>query len=178
MFDIFNNTGNFVIAATTLPFLIIALIFVVVIFRNRRKAKIAQGWSVAVGRVLMTQIVPRTSTTGSGGRSTAYYPVVMYQYQVDGVSYQGDRVSFGMAMGSGSPRMAQKWIEKYQAGDQVDVYYNPAKPEESVLEPRTSGSNRVLWFVVILILAILAFTTFISAGIGGGLNNLLNNLPR
>ena len=90
----------------------------------------AQTWPGTMGTVLSSSVQSRRS-----GNSTSTYPVVIYQYQVSGQTYQGQTIKAGeqffsvRIMGD-----AQATVARYPIGAQVMVYYNPADPKESALE--------------------------------------------
>jgi len=90
----------------------------------------AQAWSSAMGTVLSSSVESRRS-----GNSTSTYPVVIYQYQVNGQVHQGQTIKAGEQFFS--VRVigeAQATSARYPVGAQVMVYYNPANPKESALE--------------------------------------------
>ena len=108
--------------------------FGIFIYRRSQQSKVAkeaaQAWSSALGIVLSSGVESRRS-----GNSISTYPVVIYQYQVNGQVYQGQTIKAGeqffnvRIMGD-----AQATSARYSVGAQVMVYYNPADPKESALE--------------------------------------------
>ena len=90
----------------------------------------AQSWPSTAGIVLTSSVQVRRSN-----RSRSEYPVVVYQYGVNGKSYQGQRVKasdkFISVRISGE---AQTTVARYPAGSRVTVYYDPNNPSESALE--------------------------------------------
>ena len=90
----------------------------------------AQSWPGTLGSVLMSSVRSRRT-----GRSRSIYPVVVYQYEVNGKTYQNQTIKAGeqffnvRVIGE-----AQATVERYPVGAQVMVYYNPANPQESALE--------------------------------------------
>lgn len=90
----------------------------------------AQSWPSTPGTVLMSSV-----QWGSGSHSGSSYPVVVYQYSVNGQSYQSQTIKAGeqylnvRVMGQ-----AQATVARYPIGANVTVYYNPANPAESALE--------------------------------------------
>lgn len=90
----------------------------------------AQSWPGTLGTVLMSTVQSRRT-----GNSTSTYPAVVYQYEVNGKTYQNQRIKAGeqffnvRVMGE-----AQATASRYPVGAQVMVYYNPANPQESALE--------------------------------------------
>ncbi len=87
------------------------------------------------------QIISSTiETKHTSGDSTRYYPVVEFEYSVDGTSFQGDRVYFGM-----QPTIHRSTAEdisrRYSVGRNVPVFYDPEDAQNSVLEPGTSSQS-------------------------------------
>lgn len=46
---------------------------------------------------------------------------------------------------------ARKVVERYPAGAQVMVYYNPEKPSEALLERGMPGIIKLLWIILIVL---------------------------
>lgn len=61
-------------------------------------------------------------------------PNIGYSFSVDGESYYSAHLAFPSG-GSERLKKANKIVEKYPVGKAVRVFYNPANPWESVLEP-------------------------------------------
>ena len=73
---------------------------------------------------------PRTK----GGFRSGYGLSLTYEYTIDGKTYEGDTVSFNMAV-TKNPILAEKLGSVYDPGQEIDVYYNPKKHSISVLKP-------------------------------------------
>ena len=105
--------------------------------RNANKALLSRNWPTTVGRVVRAE--PRGSSTLSISNPWAFDPGIKYQYTVEGVTYTGDRVSFGRipstAEGVGIVLM------QYPVGASVTVWYDPDDPDRAVLEPGASGDS-------------------------------------
>ena len=78
-----------------------------------------QGWSSIQGEVF----IARTEVQYSDGRET-HSAIVGFSYIIDGVRHYQTQSWFGKR-GEG---------DKYHRGAAITVYYNPAKPEEAVIE--------------------------------------------
>lgn len=121
------------ICATVVP-LIILVGLGIFIYRRSQQGKVAkeaaQSWSGTMGTVLTSTVQSKRT-----GNSTSTYPVVVYQYEVNGKSYQSQTIKAGeqffnvRILGE-----AQATANRYPVGAQVMVYYNPANPQESALE--------------------------------------------
>jgi hypothetical protein len=90
------------------------------------------SWPSVAGTVVSSTVAAGTSGTGKS-RSTTYKAKVTYRYQVDGAAYENDVLrpgQFSMGLMSG----AQKDVRQHPPGPGT-VYYDPAEPSDSVLEP-------------------------------------------
>jgi len=67
---------------------------------------------------------------------TLYRPVVVYEYEVGGQSFRGDRIAQSPGMNRGVADFAESVVQRYASGSPVDVRFNPKRPGESVLEAR------------------------------------------
>jgi hypothetical protein len=83
-----------------------------------------------------------------------YNPVVEYRYEVGGSEYRGHRISFAPTLTVSNADRALGAFHTYSPGRKVDVYYDPAHPDRSVLEP---GMNWLLGGHLLAGLALLAF---------------------
>jgi hypothetical protein len=85
----------------------------------------SRTWEPTSGSVQSSVIVP------GGGKSGGSQPLVTYEYTVAGKTYQGKNVSFHFNWTT-PPGVV---IQRYPPHSAITVYYNPLKPEQSVLEP-------------------------------------------
>lgn len=107
-------------------------------FRAVGKAKAAESWPSAIGRVVSCQVVEEESTDREGHTTIWYDPVVTYSYSAGGRELQGRRLRFGNYRSS-SRKKAEAALAPYPAGSAPAVRYNPQAPEECVLETRKPG---------------------------------------
>jgi hypothetical protein len=128
------------------------------IFSSLREAAAMKRWPIAKGRVLSSKVEEYRADAGSGnfggprGRMTLYRPVVVYEYEVDGKHFRGDRIAQSPGMNRGVADFAQKVAQRYASGSAVDVRFNPKRHEESVLEPRVPKA----WiFALVIAVALL-----------------------
>jgi Protein of unknown function (DUF3592) len=174
--DLFSNMGGtmvFTMAATIVPFVLIAVGLLIWALRGRGKAKGAQNWPYAMGTVLHANVEARRSSNGRGGTSTSYYPVVVYEYEVLGHRYHSSKLNFA-AIGYGMSSMAEAKAAPYLPGNRVTVYYDPNEPGNAVLERNAPGSSVLLW-VVLLIIVILTFTVAVMLGAFGMMGDILGS---
>lgn len=136
--EIFSILGSLLgilggICATILPLLVMVGLGIY-IYRNNQKSKAvkeaAQSWRGTMGVVLSSSVQVRRT-----GKSSSDIPVVVYQYQVNGQTYQGQTIKAGeQFFNIRIIGQAQETVRRYPVGAQVMVYYNPANPQESALE--------------------------------------------
>ncbi len=161
-FNGFNSAG-LTFGLVAIPFLIVAVVFIVVIVRANGRVRASKNWSSTTARILAADVEMRRSSTASGD-STSYYPTVVYEYAVNGQRFQSRRIRFGSEIGYGFQRMAEKIVAKYPNGTLVSVFYDPENPAEAVLEQSAGGSNRLYGCIVLVILGILLVTGIFSFG--------------
>ncbi len=123
-----------VICSVALPLLIIGGLGYFLYKRNQQSMAYRQStqtWHNTTGTVLMSSV--QWKRTGNSGSTT--YPVVVYQYEVNGQRHQSQRIKAGeQFLNVRISGQAEATVQKYPIGSTVTVYYNPANPAESVLE--------------------------------------------
>ena len=74
--------------------------------------------------------------TDGGAHDAGDWPLVVYEYEVDGVKYVSNRVRVEDVHGPtmGGVLYAGPLLKRYPKGATVTVYYNPADPSVSALE--------------------------------------------
>jgi hypothetical protein len=107
-------------------------------FRAAGKAKAAETWPTAVGRVTSSEVLEEESTDREGGTSTWYNPVVVYTYSAGGREMTGRRLRFGNYR-SATRKKAEAALAPYPVGAAPVVRYNPQDPGECVLETSKPG---------------------------------------
>ena len=97
----------------------------------------------------------------SGSSSTqgsySYQPEIKYKYYLAEATLIGERVRFG---GVSNRQIAENLVGKYKPGDEVQVYYDPDDPKDSVLEPGISFG-----MILMPMLGLLAIGCCILGGI-------------
>ncbi|KKL50012.1 hypothetical protein LCGC14_2309750 [marine sediment metagenome] len=110
--------------------------------RGLIRARASADWPTAEGKVVASS-VERHRNTGSRGSSTTYHAEILYEFSVEGTTFNGDRVAYG-DYGSGNSSHARRIVNRYPKGKSVTVYYMPDNPEECLLE---SGLKAQSWFL-------------------------------
>jgi hypothetical protein len=121
-------------------------------FRAVGKAKAAETWPTATGRVVASEVVEEESSDRDGGSTTWYNPVVTYAYTAAGREMTGRRLRFGNYRFA-TREKAEAALAAYPVGSSPPVRYNPEKPEECVLETRKPGPLYLIMAVFGLLFA-------------------------
>jgi hypothetical protein len=121
------------LCATVVPIVIVVGLGIFLYRRNQQKTVAREAtltWSSTMGTVLSSSVYTKRT-----GRSISTYPVVIYQYTVEGKIYQSKIIKAGEQFVnirlSGD---AQATVARYPIGASVMVYYDPANPADSALE--------------------------------------------
>lgn len=115
------------------------------------KSNSYSDWKTAEGIVINSQVV--------GER--ALHPEIEYNYEVDGVVFEGKTNLSAPGFGTKANRrdQATKLVAQYSPGMTITIYFNPANPGESVLRPypiwsayTRTGSGFLIFAVIGLML--------------------------
>jgi len=117
---------------------------------------IAIGWRAAWHQARASERWPKTpGMMITGGvehpahRSNEYTLRFRYEFNVGGIRHEGTHINAGDAMDT---RRFAEFSERYAAGKAVTVYYDPADPDHSVLEPGVTPTHRILGFAAPVVL--------------------------
>lgn len=95
-----------------------------------RKTWKVRRWPRAPGVVLSSSL---DHDRAADAETQSFQPIIRYSYTVDGVTRKGRRLTPGGAE-SGGEGWAREMLARYPVGSATSVYYNPANPDEAVLE--------------------------------------------
>jgi hypothetical protein len=121
-------------------------------YDHLKHAEATHSWPSTQGKVVISRVIKKTSYSserrrrGYNSRTTTYNPKIRYQYQVGGRSYKSNQISYLTNDYSGWKR-ANDLVKQYPKGRKVTVYYDPAKPSESVLK-RGGSSSAIVPFAI------------------------------
>ena len=105
--------------------------------RTATTIKDSKNWPTVQGTVISSQSL-RDSSRIKGGGYTHYHTVdVTYKYLVNGSSYQSNVFVFGVPKSFSDSAEAQRVVAAHPVNGNVTVYYDPADPGRSCLEPGT-----------------------------------------
>ena len=108
-------------------------------------------WQRTRGVIHSSEVVPNRRCNGLPG----YHYVVDCEYRVGDLELNGPHVRVGKFFYM-SRALAQRTVDRYPAGTEVDVFFDPAYPECAVLEP--GWSNECFYPLALFRLASVAFS--------------------
>ena len=118
-------------------------------------ANSSKGWPTVSGTITRSKVLVsehKTSRTNQPSKTEDYYsPDVAYKYIVNGMTMKGDTIRYGLAT---NRAQAEKIVQQYPKGKEVEIYYNPRNPGQSVLQPGYFGG--LLFFPVMGLIGIVA----------------------
>jgi Protein of unknown function (DUF3592) len=122
----------------------------VMAYRGIAEAQQSLQWPTAPGRIVRSGVDvsvhrERSHDLNRRDRETRSYSAeVEYEFEVDGQTVKGARIAV-ISDQFGSKAWAEATTRKFPVGTEVKVSYNPAKPEQCVLEPgRWGGAGFLL----------------------------------
>ena len=125
--------------------------------RNRA----SRSWPSTKGKIIRSEIVGGWEGDSAGrglSFSYMYKPVVRYEYFIDGQRCEGGEVSYKTFSASGKSLVSDPQA-KFPVGQEVEVFYNPNNPTDSMLAgARPPFFLLLLPFIFSALLVILVFS--------------------
>jgi len=135
-----------------LVFLVVGILLIVGNVRAKKRAGESQTWPSTTGRILLSEV--RTSQTRDDDgnlQAPSFYPYVEYDYILNGLSYKSHKLSFGSHEMFNNQASAVAKLAAYPVGADVTLFYNPQKPDDSVLERVAPKSKTGLVIGIIML---------------------------
>ncbi|MDO9088334.1 MAG: DUF3592 domain-containing protein [Anaerolineaceae bacterium] len=128
-----------------LIFLGLGIMLVVLNRKNQKKADVSYSWPSTPGRLVSAEVKQSLSVEDEFGQSKPiYYPEVRYEYEVNGRTFPGKRLSFGGSETFANGNDASNRIAGFEPGAVLKVYYDPNDPGKSVLDRVAKKSSLVI----------------------------------
>ena len=121
---------------------IIGIFLLALAMRQYEDGQKLQLWASANARGLESTV--ESITAGVQHSSSSYIPQVKYEYRLNGQVYIGKNIQLG-EISYASRTQANNIAIKYPKNSIIDIYYDPFKPENSVIEPHINVTNVLLF---------------------------------
>jgi hypothetical protein len=133
---------------------------------NARLWQVSAAWATIAGVIRSSRVDEQRSTSYDPNLSTenvtsTYEPKVEYSYAIGGRDYTGSRISFAR-LHFASEKKAKAIAEGYAIGSTVTIAYDPADPQNSVLDRASKPPKISFWTgfvgvaaVIVVILAVI-----------------------
>ena len=106
------------------------------------------------GKVLYAEVQFRE---GGYPYSSAYVPLVAYEYSVDGKIYKSERISFSTSLAGSNSIDAYRELLFLELSDKVKVFYKPNNPKVSVLKPGCGEADYNIYLIGLFVFLVLYF---------------------
>jgi hypothetical protein len=114
----------------------------------------SQFWPATTGEIITSRVDTHMNTSGNRTyRSKIEYAYAVNQLENAGEYFTSERVGIEPFPRSDSRAIAEARLVRYPKGEIVDVYYNPNRPQKSMLEPSFSLSKLIYPGAGLLVLA-------------------------
>ena len=115
----------------------------------------SQSWPTVQGEIITSNVDTYRDSYGNRTyRRKIKYGYAVNQLEKAGGYFTGERVGIDPFLPSDSRAIAEASLVRYPKGEIVDVYYNPNRPQRSLLEPSFSLSRLIYPGVGLLLLAV------------------------
>ncbi|MDA7916001.1 DUF3592 domain-containing protein [Verrucomicrobia bacterium] len=104
-------------------------------------AKASKNWPTTTGIIRSSMI-----KVHRGDGFSSYYPTVTYDFEIKGITFIGDRISFGSFSEKHRELAERKLTSYFPLGRKVEVFYKPSNPKISVLLPDLDSSHLLILF--------------------------------
>lgn len=152
-----------------------ALLFGLLLFnliRMRSRMQAARSWDKVEG-VITVSTVDQPAAHASDDQNDAK-PIIRYRYRAGGQELEGDQVAVG-GIAMTTRVLAAKLAGRYPVGAHVDVYVDPKRPTEALLEP--AAAQNVAALAAFTIVFGLIAATLTAHAIAGHVLYAARNVP-
>lgn len=129
-------------------FSLVGVPFILLARRTFAKDRAAAGWPRAPGKIVSSEVLTwnekRRHDDGYYFDWTASRPAITYTYNVGGLEMEGKRIAREVDQITSSPDYSKKFVDRYPAGKDVLVYYDPSDHANAFLEVQRSTGATIL----------------------------------
>ncbi|HSM24294.1 MAG TPA: DUF3592 domain-containing protein [Anaerolineaceae bacterium] len=171
-----NSWVFYFIILVCLVFIGVGLGMLIKLAKNYAKLRQSQHWNTTDGKIIFSDLDAQISTDDEGYQTTTYLAKIYFSYELDGITYESDRINFDYGMRTSNLRKQQSIVEQYPVGTMVPVYYDADDPSQAVLEKRVNGTfTTILVAAVFIIIGVVVGVSSLSVNPPAIIKNLLGN---
>ena len=122
-------------------FVVIGIICALIGARDLIYAKFSNEWPTTKGQIVDSSIEQHRKS--GDNKSTTYHANILYEFTVDGITYNGTRVAYG-DFGRSTSAHARSIVGRYPVKKEVQIFYRENNPKVSILEP---GIQKQAWLL-------------------------------
>lgn len=112
------------------------------------------SWPTVTGTVVKSEVVETQNRNVH-----VFMPVIEYSYSIDDTQYSGNRIS-DWETTSKNRKDIEKILAPYAKDNEVNIYYSPSNPRNSLLSPGVHLSS-TYWLITGILLAIAGAVSLI-----------------
>lgn len=109
----------------------IAVMVIAMVVTKSLQLRRSAAWPQATGRITKSTVATRHERPFGRAMRVINFPEVEYEFSADGRKYTGQRIAIGDDSGGAH---IEATLARYPVGASVTVYYDPADPEDCVLD--------------------------------------------
>ena len=150
------NLTKIVFRAFQIIFLAIGIVMTVISIRQYLIALETYDWPFVTGKITEAKIKRYVTTDNPESdisRQTyeaSYIPKIIYNYQVNGQEYTNNKIQY-TSHSKDTKQEAKAVLDMFPDKNSVRIYYDPEKPEKSVL---LQGGNNNLWIIGVIFIGL------------------------
>lgn len=99
--------------------------------QGRRYASAKSSWAKTAATVIDARLVDRETSDRDGDSSLCYEPRLHYRYSVAGAEFEGNRTALCVTPLFSLFETAQQWLLAHSPGKEIDLWYDPERPDDS-----------------------------------------------
>lgn len=121
---------------------IAVLIILLLAMIQAAPASSSRSWASTLGIIIASFVAYERDAQDPKGLKAYYVPNVVYEYIAGGERQNARRIHFGAPSRMVHKSAAENKLANYPVGAQVNVFYNPDKPDDAVLERQAPEARR------------------------------------
>jgi len=122
-----------------------------------RRAHRTRHWRTAAATILESWL----DDGGGNPRDRRVKLCARYRFSADGTTYVGERIAFTSPIYRDYLR-AERRLKELKPGKRIEIWYDPAKPADAVIERRISRTHYLLAAVAVLCVAEVIATLMVG----------------